>query len=80
MPRKPRIELEGGLYHIIARGNNRGVIFHTDQDHKKFLAQLAQVKQRLPFYLYATNGRRSATNGHPNEFFCKNRGTRTKNA
>jgi hypothetical protein len=23
MPRKPRIELPGGLYHVISRGNNR---------------------------------------------------------
>ena len=53
MPRKPRLEMEGGLYHVIARGNDRRDIFHSDEDHKKFLSLLAAAKQRLPFYLYA---------------------------
>lgn len=53
MPRKPRVEVEGGLYHVIARGNNRQTIFHTDEDHKKFLALLAAQKAKLPFYLYS---------------------------
>src|SRR5262245_4110519 len=53
MPRKPRVEVEGGLYHVIARGNNRQTIFHSDDDHKKFLTQLAAQKAKLPFYLYS---------------------------
>ena len=53
MPRRPRLELEGGLYHIIARGNNRNDIFHSDQDHKKFLSLLLTQKAKLTFYLYA---------------------------
>ena len=53
MARRPRIELEGGLYHIIARGNNRQEIFHSDEDHKKFLSLIAVQKTKLPFFLYA---------------------------
>jgi len=32
MARKPRVEVEGGLYHITARGNNRRRIFDDDED------------------------------------------------
>ena len=30
MARKPRIEMAGGLYHVITRGNDRQDIFHDD--------------------------------------------------
>jgi REP element-mobilizing transposase RayT len=53
MARQRRVELEGGLYHVIARGNNRQDIFHSNEDHKKFLSLLSTLKQKLPFYLYA---------------------------
>ena len=51
--RKPRLEIQGGLYHIITRGNNRQLIFASDDDRRKFLLQLAHQKASLPFYLYA---------------------------
>jgi REP element-mobilizing transposase RayT len=53
MARRPRAEVEGGLYHIIARGNNRQTIFQSDDDHHKFLSLLAEQKAKLPFYLYS---------------------------
>jgi REP element-mobilizing transposase RayT len=53
MARRPRAEVEGGLYHIIARGNNRQNIFHSGDDFKKFLSLLAVQKAKLGFYLYA---------------------------
>ena len=53
MARKARIEIEGGLYHVITRGNDRQTIFHSEEDHGKFLSLLAALKERLPFYLYA---------------------------
>ena len=53
MARKPRIELGGGLYHIISRGNNRRKIFRSDSDYLRFLEILEQQKSKLPFYLYA---------------------------
>lgn len=51
--RKPRLEIEGGLYHVITRGNNRQLIFGSDDDHNRFLLQLVHQKAKLPFYLYA---------------------------
>lgn len=53
MARKPRIELEGGLYHLITRGVDRQDIFHSPEDHQRFLALLAAQKAKLPFFLYA---------------------------
>lgn len=53
MARKPRVELEGGLYHLIARGNDRMDIFHSKEDHLKFLSLLAEQKEKAHFYLYS---------------------------
>ena len=53
MARRLRVELEGGLYHLIARGNDRQDIFHAPEDRSKFLALLLKEKMRAPFFLYA---------------------------
>jgi putative transposase len=53
MARKARAEVEGGLYHVITRGNNRRQIFNAATDYDKFLSLLAIQKTKLPFFLYA---------------------------
>ena len=53
MARKPRLEVEGGLYHLITRGVDRQNIFHDPRDFLKFLTLLSVQKEKLPFYLYA---------------------------
>jgi putative transposase len=53
MARKPRLEVEGGLYHLITRGVDRRDIFHSPEDHLKFLSLLAVQKEKLPFFFYA---------------------------
>ena len=53
MPRKPRIEIGGGLYHVITRGNNRRKIFRSHDDYVRFTSILRQQKSKLAFYLYA---------------------------
>jgi putative transposase len=53
MARKPRLEVEGGLYHLITRGVDRRDIFHSVEDRLKFLSLIAAQKGKLPFYLYA---------------------------
>ena len=53
MARKARAEVEGGLYHVITRGNNRQQIFNVPTDCEKFLSLLAIQKTKLPFFLYA---------------------------
>jgi len=53
MPRKPRLEVEGGLYHVMTRGNNRQRIFGDDDDYRRMLMLIEEAKMKLPFYLYA---------------------------
>ena len=53
MARKARVEVEGGLYHVITRGNDRQDIFHSHADRAKFLSLLGVQRDRLPFFLYA---------------------------
>jgi REP element-mobilizing transposase RayT len=50
--RRPRVEIEGGLYHVITRGNNRRRIFDSEDDYLKLLTLLDSQKARRPFYLY----------------------------
>jgi len=53
MPRPPRLEYPGALYHVIARGNRQQPIFHENRDYLKFLTSLAENVQRRHFHLYA---------------------------
>lgn len=43
MPRQARIDIPGGLYHVIARGNERREIFRDDSDYKEFYKRAAQA-------------------------------------
>jgi len=47
MARKARAEVEGGLYHVIVRGNNRRRIFDSAGDYEKLLALLSIQKTKL---------------------------------
>lgn len=53
MARRIRLEVEGGLYHLMVRGNDGQDIFHSEEDDERFLAMLGAVKEKLPFMLYA---------------------------
>ncbi|MBI3324325.1 MAG: hypothetical protein HYZ92_03500 [Candidatus Omnitrophica bacterium] len=52
MPRKPRQLLDGGCYHLIARGNNRQFLFTEAETFQRFLELVAQAKTRYPAKLY----------------------------
>ena len=43
MPRGPRLDVIGVLYHVIARGIERRAIFVDDEDRERFLARLSDV-------------------------------------
>lgn len=47
MARGLRIEFEGALYHLLARGNGRQSIFESEADQERFLALLAQSAGRF---------------------------------
>jgi REP element-mobilizing transposase RayT len=53
MPRRPRIQFPGGLYHVICRGNNRERIFRDDADRKRFLALLRRYRERWHAIIHA---------------------------
>jgi putative transposase len=45
--RPPRVQLAGGSYHVVARGNNKQPIFLDDRDHHIFLDVVAQTLSRF---------------------------------
>jgi len=52
MPRAPRQLVDGGVYHLIARGNNRQVLFTEEPQFRYFLDLLRRAKTRYPAQLY----------------------------
>ena len=53
MARPPRIEFPDAVYHVTSRGNGRDVIFWSDADRERFLAQLADSLNMAAVVLYA---------------------------
>jgi REP element-mobilizing transposase RayT len=52
MARPLRIEYEGALYHVTARGNERGKIFFTKTDYRKFKEYLADAQIKYGFVIH----------------------------
>ena len=53
MARPLRIEYPGAFYHVIQRGNERGDIFKSDQDRKKFLGYIENISVRYNIKIHA---------------------------
>lgn len=53
MPRKPRIEYDGAVYHVMCRGNRREEIYRDDMDRKLFLETLTEVCARTGWVIHA---------------------------
>jgi putative transposase len=53
MPRQPRIEFPGAVYHITARGNEGREIFQTNYDYEMFLKTLEEATERFYFAVHA---------------------------
>jgi putative transposase len=53
MPRAPRLELPGGMYHLGTRGNRRCPIFLDDEDRVRFLQLLERVVKRSNWTCHA---------------------------
>lgn len=53
MARPLRIEFEGAVYHVTARGNERGEIYKDDRDHAKHIEILKENKERYGVRIYA---------------------------
>lgn len=53
MPRSPRIEYEGAVYHVMCRGDHREPIFKDEKDRYLFLETLGQVCERAGWVIHS---------------------------
>jgi len=53
MPRQPRIEYAGGVYHVLSRGDRREAIFADDTDRHAFLTTAGQACGRTGWRVHA---------------------------
>jgi REP element-mobilizing transposase RayT len=53
VPRKPREEVEGGLFHVFARGNNKQPIYRDDVDRQTYISLLRRTVTRCRWRLLA---------------------------
>lgn len=53
MPRKPRIEYPGAIYHVMSRANGKGNIFESDVDRQDFVKTLAETSEKTGFIVHA---------------------------
>ena len=53
MPRKPRLEYDGAVYHIMSRGNIQEEICRDDTDRERFLETLTEVCARTGWIVHA---------------------------
>ena len=53
MPRKPRLEYEGAIYHLMNRGERKGDIVVDDQDRERFLETLGEACQKTDWQVHA---------------------------
>ena len=53
MARPLRILVEGGWYHVTARGNRREALFFNDTDRRRFLGRVAELPERFGLEVHA---------------------------
>jgi putative transposase len=53
MSRPLRIAVDGGVYHVISRGNDRNAIFQQDADRLHFCDLLAEMRERFRLLIHA---------------------------
>lgn len=52
MPRAQRFLLSQSYYHIMTRGNNRNIVFKSNEDYQYYLKLISKYKLEHPFDLY----------------------------
>lgn len=53
MPRAARLRFPGAKYHITSRGNGREKIFYSEDNSRRFLAQMVDCVEKDGIALYA---------------------------
>lgn len=52
MPRTRRLILDNACYHIMVRGNEKKVVFKSDNDYGKYLKLILKYKKKYNFKIY----------------------------
>jgi len=52
MARPLRVQFEGAVYHVTARGNERRKIFFSKRDYERFKEYIAEAKEKYKFILH----------------------------
>ena len=53
MPRHPRVEYPGAIYHVMSRGDRKDAIYLDDVDRQDFLRTLAEACQKTGWQVHA---------------------------
>jgi putative transposase len=53
MPRKPRVEYAGAVYHVMCRGNRQELVFRDGHDNETFLDTLGEAATRCGWRVHA---------------------------
>ena len=53
MPRAPRVQFQGAIYHVMSRGNRKATIFEDDDDRRRFLDIFAEAAERYTVTAYS---------------------------
>lgn len=68
MSRPLRIEIAGGVYHVIVRGNERKAVFRDDADRAKYLDGLSYYREKFSFQVLSANFTRSLPKAPEGEY------------
>ena len=53
MPRRHRINIHGGIYHVMSRGNRKAAVFTDQRERKRFGRILGEVRERCAVQCYS---------------------------
>jgi len=53
MPRKPRIEFPGALYHVMSRGDRGELVYRDDRDRQRWLETLGEACEKTGWLVHA---------------------------
>jgi putative transposase len=52
MARQARVLVDGGIYHIVQRGHNKGILFNNANDYKVFKDFIRKYKEKYVFDIF----------------------------
>jgi len=65
MPRRPRLQFPGAIYHVVTRGDGRRSLFHDESHYARATKGLVEEVQRSAWEVYANwYAKRNQRTGH----------------